>query len=598
MDSKNLNALFTERGFIIKNPSVFIKEADNVDLTELVERLSSLEKKINSSANIVEFAKNIWGKLDELEGVINLDDYARLSDTDKYNAYTNDLKTMRGFFEKVHNFIRAEEEMAFHNQNRFEITRKVVALDHDRLLDENGKVMVLDSAGKTEKALEFYGELQKCNDAYNKAYRTYMEQKKAYNDSVRGFSLVDFKNDLLANINRIQDDCKNLALSPESKEKLQTLISNIRNDIAYYGLESIRSKTEFDSLCKRFGIESVNSKKTEEVKTVKEEKNPEVKEEVVGRTVSEGKELAPVTPVVEKTSKEKVEAVLAKLKKLNPDVEFELAEKPSSERFDGRINASDFVTNLHLPEGFYYMSNGISNKFSNTDEPVVIEVGELKKKKDLDIPEIEEPKKDDTEPSIEESTPGLIDKAKNAINKLRQKGRVESQKKYKVTKSRNALIGSYPKSLLTFSALGAVVGGITMSPVVPFAVIGAGIGAVATTLYRKLTTGTDAKVEELEVNPEEITPENAPGFIKCFYKAGDKLMDIYKKRKSGTLTAKKEEVAPVVVDVADKEVQSTERAKTSEEQIEELSRNIERALSEHQEVQDSIFDDEPSMGGR
>ena len=75
-------------------------------------------------------------------------------------------------------------------------------------------------------------------------------------------------------------------------------------------------------------------------------------------------------------------------------------------------------------------------------------------------------------------------------------------------------------------------------------------------------------------------------------------MDIYKKRKSGTLTAKKEEVAPVVVDVADKEVQSTERAKTSEEQIEELSRNIERALSEHQEVQDSIFDDEHSMGGR
>ena len=81
MDSKNLNALFTERGFIIKNPSVFIKEAGNVDLPELVEHLSSLEKKINSSANIVEFAKNIWGKLDELEGVINLDDYASHIDT-------------------------------------------------------------------------------------------------------------------------------------------------------------------------------------------------------------------------------------------------------------------------------------------------------------------------------------------------------------------------------------------------------------------------------------------------------------------------------------------------------------------------------------
>lgn len=595
MDSKNLNTLFTERGFIIKNPSVFIKEAGNVDLPELVEHLSSLEKKINSSANIVDFAKNIWGKLDELEQVINMDEYAKLSDTIKYETYTKDLKEMRGFFEKVHNFIRAEEEMTFHSQNRFEITRKVVALEHDSLLDENGKVIVLDSAGKTEKALQFYDELQNCNEAYNKAYQTYIEQKKIYTDSVRGFSLVDFKNELLIGINNIQVDCKDLALSPESKEKLQNIISNIRNDIAYYGLESIKSKSEYDSLCKRFGIESINSKKPEEVNNTKEEKTTQVKEEVSGRTVPEGKELAEVTPNAEKTNKEKVEAVLAELKRLNPDVEFELALKASSDRFDGRINASDYVTNLHLPEGFYYMSNGISNKFSNATDPVVIEVGELKKEQVLDDEKLDEEKVADVDSPKKEESANLIDKAKIAINKLRQKGRVEADKKYKVTKSRNALIGSYPKSLLTFSAIGAVVGGVTMSPVVPFAAVGAAVGAVATTLYKKLTKNTGVVVEELEVNPEEITPENAPGYIRAFYKAGDKLMEIYKKRKAGTLSPKKEE-APVVVDVAESE-DKTQSAKTSEEQIEELSRNIEKALAEHREAQDDIFD-EPSLGGR
>ena len=591
MDSTNLDTLFTERGFIIKNPTVFMKEADNVDLTELVDRLSNLEKKINSSANIVDFAKNILGELDELETIINMDEYAKLSDTAKYDAYTDDLKAMRGYFAKVRNFIKAEENMMFQKQNMYDAARKIYDLDKNKTLDD---------ATRTSETLRLYGEKKACESAYNQAYQTFVDQRKAYNDSVRGFSLVDFKNELLMAINCIQDDCKDLALSPESKEKLQVLISNIRNDIAYYGLESIRSKTEFDSLCKRFGIESVSSKKEEEIKTTKQEKR-----EVVGRTVPEGKELAPVTPKVEKTNREKVEEVLVNLKKLNPDVEFELANEPTDVKFDGRINASDFVTNLRLPEGFYYTSNGISNKFSNTSEPVVVEIGELKKvKKNDDLKEKEEVVEpildptDKVEQLDDESSYGLIDKAKNAINKLRQKGRVESGKKYKVTKSRNALIGSYPKSLLTFSALGAIVGGITLSSVVPAAAIGAGIGAVATTLYRKLTKNTEAKVEELEVNPDEITQENAPAFIRGFYKAGDKLMDIYKKRKSGAITTKKE-TEPVVVDFTEnKEETPKEKPKTSEEQLEELSRNIERALSEHQDVQESIFDDELSMGGR
>ena len=72
MDGKNLETLFAERGFVIKNPTVFTKEADNVVLTELDDRLTNLEKKINSSANIVDFAKNILGKLDELESIVNL----------------------------------------------------------------------------------------------------------------------------------------------------------------------------------------------------------------------------------------------------------------------------------------------------------------------------------------------------------------------------------------------------------------------------------------------------------------------------------------------------------------------------------------------
>ena len=565
MDGKNLETLFAERGFVIKNPTVFTKEADNVDLTELVDRLTNLEKKINSSANIVDFAKNILGKLDELESIVNLDEYARLSDSGKIDAYNKDIKEMRAYFAKVQSFIRAEENMVFQKQNMFDAMRKIYDLDKNKSLDD---------ATRTSETLRLYGEKKACEAAYNKAYQTFIEQRKAYNDSVRGFSLVGFKNELLATINIIQIDCKDLALSPESKEKLQVTISDIRNDIAYYGLESIRSKTEFDALCKRFGIEASSNKKVAEITSTKEPKR---------------EELAPVTQneiKSEKSVKDRVKDVYEKLKELNPGVEFKIVDEPTNPRFDGRIDTSEFVTNLHLPEGFYYMNNGISNKYSNTNEPVIIEVGKLERTAKLEDTPVQETTPKEVEP--ETAKPSLFDRAASAFDKLRQKGRVESGKKYKVTKSRNALIGSYPKSLLTFTAIGAVIGGITLSPIVPAAAIGAGLGTVVTTLYRKLTKNTDAKVDELEIPSAEITPENAPAIIRVFYKAADKLMDIYKKRKSGEIAPKKEEV---MVDVA-------ERPKTSEEQLEELSENIRRALAEHQDTKEDILNDAPSMGGR
>ena len=584
MDGKNLETLFAERGFVIKNPTVFTKEADNVDLTELVDRLTNLEKKINSSANIVDFAKNILGKLDELESIVNLDEYARLSDSGKIDAYNKDIKEMRAYFAKVQSFIRAEENMVFQKQNMFDAMRKIYDLDKNKSLDD---------ATRTSETLRLYGEKKACEAAYNKAYQTFIEQRKAYNDSVRGFSLVGFKNELLATINIIQIDCKDLALSPESKEKLQVTISDIRNDIAYYGLESIRSKTEFDALCKRFGIEASSNKKVAEITSTKEPKREELNKTEVhpeySGPVKAGEELAPVTKneiKSEKSVKDRVKDVYEKLKELNPGVEFKIVDEPTNPRFDGRIDASEFVTNLHLPEGFYYMNNGISNKYSNTNEPVIIEVGKLERIAKLEDTPVQETTPKEVE--LETAKPSLFDRAASAIDKLRQKGRVESGKKYKVTKSRNALIGSYPKSLLTFTAIGAVIGGITLSPIVPAAAIGAGLGAVVTTLYRKLTKNTDAKVDELEIPSAEITPENAPTIIRGFYKAADKLMDIYKKRKSGEIAPKKEEV---VVDVA-------ERPKTSEEQLEELSENIRRALAEHQDTKEDILNDAPSMGGR
>lgn len=545
MDGKNLEMLFAERGFVIKNPSVFTKEADNVDLNDLVDRLSTLEKKINSSANIVEFAKTITGKLDEIESVVNADDYAKLSDTTKVNNFNNDLKAMRSKFEKVQNFIKAENNMQFHKQNMFDVMRKIYDLDKNKTMDD---------AKRTSETLRLYGEKKACEDAYNKAYQFYNDQRKAYNDSVRGFSLVDFKNELLVGINSLQVSVKDLALAPESRDSLQALISDVRNDIAYYGLESIRSKTEFDSLCKRFGIESTGtakkmdvirndsapkySAKEEPIKPVKKSEefsifgpkveSKEANPEYTG-PVKKDQEIAPV----EKSIKDRVASVYADLKKLNPDVEFNLVEEPVDSKFDGRIEASIHLQDLNLPEDFYYINNGISNKYSSGKDPVIIEVGELKRTEKI---EPVEPIKDESEEL------GLFSKAKEAIARLTKKGRLEGDRKYAVKRSRKAIIGSYGKTLLTFSALSAVGLGIAGAPLVPAALVGAGFGAIAQTLYRKVIKNTDAHIEAFENTKYEDEPENAPVVVGAWHKASEALMDIYKKRKTGEIKTKDSEI--------------------------------------------------------
>lgn len=353
MDGKNFGTLFAEKGFVIRNSNAFIKEATNVDLTELVDKLTDLEKRINSSSNIVDFSKSIISKLDEIDVLINSDEYTKLSNSDKLRAFSDCVQKIRSKFAVVNNYVKAEENVRLQRNNNDSI---VISVDQKSAnLDKDTTLSPLE---RNQQVEALFNEKLMALNAYNRALASFNEYKKAYEKSVKNFNLVEFKNELLALANELQEASKELALSPENKEKLQNAITGVHSEIGYYGLESIKSKEEFDALCKRYGLESVGlSKKTEVVKdeTIKEEKKDEVKKE-----------------------KSLLESVYDKLVALNPTVKFALKDKANDKRFDGRIEASVPVGNLNLPEDFYHMNNGISNKFSTNKDQILVEIGELK----------------------------------------------------------------------------------------------------------------------------------------------------------------------------------------------------------------------------
>lgn len=353
MDGKNFGTLFAEKGFVIRNSNAFIKEATNVDLTELVDKLTDLEKRINSSSNIVDFSKSIISKLDEIDVLINSDEYTKLSNSDKLRAFSDCVQKIRSKFAVVNNYVKAEENVRLQRNNNDSI---VISVDQKSAnLDKDTTLSPLE---RNQQVEALFNEKLMALNAYNRALANFNEYKKAYEKSVKNFNLVEFKNELLALANELQEASKELALSPENKEKLQNAITGVHSEISYYGLESIKSKEEFDALCKRYGLESVGlSKKTEVVKdeTIKKEKKDEVKKE-----------------------KSLLESVYDKLVALNPTVKFALKDKANDKRFDGRIEASVPVGNLNLPEDFYHMNNGISNKFSTNKDQILVEIGELK----------------------------------------------------------------------------------------------------------------------------------------------------------------------------------------------------------------------------
>ena len=67
--------------------------------------------------------------------------------------------------------------------------------------------------------------------------------------------------------------------------------------------------------------------------------------------------------------------------------------------------------------------------------------------------------------------------------------KVEPGKKYKVKKIRRAVVAPYVKSVLGFTGLGVVLGiaaGVGVSPLIPIAAVGAGIGVIGQKIYNKM----------------------------------------------------------------------------------------------------------------
>lgn len=278
MNEFDLSNQFTDNGFTINNASKFTKElkAMNMEPYDLLNKLLTLQKQANSNVTIVDFSKNMLEKINRFNEIINADENYKLSSKDTIKKINDDINYIDQHFTAIKNYLRAEENMLQHKQSVLDVKKKIYEL---------GKNKTISDSERTSQTLKLQGELKACESAYNEALTFCNEQKAIYNKQIGNTKVSDFKNELLTGINTLEIDCKDLAISEETKKSLTELIQSMRNETAYYALDNIKSQNEFEALCARYSLSYDDKKKenspvkTDMPKASEKDKNDEPKKE-------------------------------------------------------------------------------------------------------------------------------------------------------------------------------------------------------------------------------------------------------------------------------------------------------------------------------
>ena len=441
-------SLLVENGFVIKNTDSFIRAIDNTNLEDIINKLNVLSASASEGINIGDFVNKITERLNSIEGLTNSDPYFKSS------MGANDFQTlvasMKDKFALSKNCTRALEILNERRENLKDVNKRIIELKADNTLDD---------VTRTSETIKLSVALNHAKNATKEAEKFYDEQKKLYDESLKTFDVVEYKNELLKSINALDDSFRKLSMEPTTMDKMASLIRDTRDEIVVFGFEAQKSQREFDELCKKFGLEKTNQK----IEVKKEDRTPEKVNETKDNSTSQTIEPEKTNETVNITT---VEELAKEMKLLNSHLEISTDEKGFIEGiiYDGE-------SKLVLPKGFSYDKVlGINNKVDDKTPYISLPVKVKEKIKTAD------------EPSKQEE---LVEPTKSS----KETRKVEPGKKYKVKKIRRAVVAPYVKSVLGFTGLGVVLGiaaGVGVSPLIPIAAVGAGIGAIGQKIYNKM----------------------------------------------------------------------------------------------------------------
>lgn len=456
-------------------------------LISCLTEIESLNEKMNRSEDFGNFVNDFFEKIKNVESVLYSDTYFRTNtqNSEFLNCLNGIKEQFRGFSDFVgayKSFNTSNEILADNEALRKEAQKQRVGIKLDKNLSPLEKTLRLAEAnalyGDRSDAVKEYIEVR------NKQEK---KSEEFLNLALKGIDKGAFLETCRLNINNLDSLSKNLAIAdPETRDKLGATIRELRDVLIRFRNEYLSYEAKYNEILHQIGFKKSESSKEEIEKKVEELEakiNDLDKAEKLDEVVEESPVVEPVKPTPSPTPQplepvaepEKTtetvnittdEELAKEMKLLNSHLEISTDEKGF---IDGIIY--DGESKLVLPKGFSYDKVlGINNKVDDKTPYISLPVKVKEKIKTTD------------EPSKPEE---LVEPTKSG----KETRKVEPGKKYKVKKIRRAVVAPYVKSVLGFTGLGVVLGiaaGVGVSPLIPIAAVGAGIGAIGQKIYNKM----------------------------------------------------------------------------------------------------------------
>ena len=507
-------AFLNENGYTVKSVSKFM-DLDDSNLEKVVSDLNAYKIEMNKKVTTEDFGKELASGLEEIENVVNSDNYFAMSANatefkNLLDRLKNETKSVLGDYLKAEKILKEREE------NLKDIQRRVFALDKDQTLTDDER---------TEQAILLKKGLEKAKSDKEEALKFFEEQKRLAPEpkALSVDEIINYRNDLLKSLAELDRACSKIIMDPLSNpttmEKLSSLIRNASYKIVIFGTDIERSKKEFDNLCDKYGLGVSNVKikeKTEAPRMVEETKEnivtpnetikPEISEEPLKEeTTSEEKDTTNTITEVEDLVKELV--------RLNPDVN----SVYSVDGYSEGITVED-PTKLVIPDGFKYTEGlGINNKVNDTDPYINAFVQVKKKDRDIDSESLNQ----ESSPEIKPEQDSQVKPEPKPETKSEEKSETQSKipsGKLAYKRTRRAIIAPYAKAILCYGGLGGIVmaaAGVGLSPVGAAMIIGSGIGAIGQKIYNKMIDNGKIELPDADLSdPNYELPVVGPDLLK------------------------------------------------------------------------------------
>lgn len=398
---------------------------------------------------------------------------------------------------------------------------------------DNGDVLSeldLDYRDAAEKELE---EVEKLYKNEKIAYEERVKRLEILKESLSNLDVNELCNEMFGELNKLSASYRTLEMaSPELRDELGAAIDATRDALVGFRTNIIMPSKKVEDLAKSIGLKkvSVSKKELEQTIEAKQKELEELKNELhkLEEQKLESKIEEPIQPTEPTSEPENKEIknlydLANEVQRLNPDI------KMSFENGTLTVENVDDLSTLKLPAGFNYNENlGINNKVDDLTPY-------------MSLPTSKKVRALDTEPTPvkEESNTEELDEPK------------KEGKRYKVKKTRKAILAPYVYSTLAYGCLGAICAmgaSVGMAPVLPVALVGAGIGAIGQKIYNSMAASglvdkEHAKERETDETFQEKTWTMASlsGIASAVKKKSKELFDILRGNRKKE-EPKKEEV--------------------------------------------------------